>query len=103
LFVCLATTNQPDTPLLFNSSNTRSGYNSWQILILFMALFVVNHAMQQTGPPAHMVTYLTANGFDLNRADPLFVAGFLLAATMSGASLRTATTTKSVPALSSRS
>ena len=28
LFVCLATTNQPDTPLLFNSLNTRFGYNS---------------------------------------------------------------------------
>jgi hypothetical protein len=25
---CLATTNQPDTPLLFNSSNTTFGYNS---------------------------------------------------------------------------
>ena len=28
LFVCLATTNQPDTPLFFNCLNTRFGYNS---------------------------------------------------------------------------
>jgi hypothetical protein len=28
LFVCFATTNQPDTPLSFNPSNTRFGYNS---------------------------------------------------------------------------
>ena len=28
MFWCFATTNQPDTPLLFNPSNTRFGYNS---------------------------------------------------------------------------
>jgi predicted RNA-binding Zn-ribbon protein involved in translation (DUF1610 family) len=28
LFVCIAATNQPDTPLLFNYLNTRSSYNS---------------------------------------------------------------------------
>jgi Na+/H+ antiporter NhaD/arsenite permease-like protein len=54
------------------------GLVDWQILVLFMGLFVVNHAMQRTGLPAHMVTSLAANGFDLNREGPLFVAGFLL-------------------------
>jgi Na+/H+ antiporter NhaD/arsenite permease-like protein len=54
------------------------GLVDWQILILFMGLFVVNHAMQQTGLPAHMVTSLAANGFDLTREGPLFIAGFLL-------------------------
>jgi predicted Rossmann fold nucleotide-binding protein DprA/Smf involved in DNA uptake len=28
LFLCFATTNQPDTPLFFNCLNTRFGYNS---------------------------------------------------------------------------
>jgi Na+/H+ antiporter NhaD/arsenite permease-like protein len=54
------------------------GLVDWQILVLFMGLFVVNHAMQQTGLPAYMVTSLAANGFDLNREGPLFVAGLLL-------------------------
>jgi len=54
------------------------GLVDWQILILFIGLFVVNHALQQTGLPAHVVTSLAANGFDLNTQGPLFVAGFLL-------------------------
>lgn len=54
------------------------GLVDWQILILFMGLFVVNHAMQQTGLPERMVASLAADGFDLNAQGPLFVAGFLL-------------------------
>jgi Na+/H+ antiporter NhaD/arsenite permease-like protein len=50
----------------------------WQIVILFMGLFVVNHALQQTGLPAHVVTALAANGIDLTTQGPLFIAGFLL-------------------------
>jgi len=54
------------------------GLVDWQILVLFMGLFVVNHTLQQTGLPAHMVTTLAANGIDLNTQGPLFMAGFLL-------------------------
>jgi Na+/H+ antiporter NhaD/arsenite permease-like protein len=54
------------------------GLVDWQILVLFMGLFIVNHAMQETGLPAQMVTSLAAHGFDLNRAGPLFAAGFML-------------------------
>jgi Na+/H+ antiporter NhaD/arsenite permease-like protein len=54
------------------------GLVDWQILILFIGLFVVNHALQQTGLPAHVVTSLAADGFDLNTQGLLFVAGFLL-------------------------
>ena len=54
------------------------GLVDWQLLVLFMGLFVVNHALQQTGLPARAVASLAARGFDLNAQVPLFVAGFLL-------------------------
>jgi len=54
------------------------GLVDWQILILFMGLFVVDHALEQTGLPARMVAALAADGFDLGKQGPLFVAGFLL-------------------------
>ena len=54
------------------------GLVDWQMLILFMGLIIVNHAMQQTGLPAQMVTSLATNGFDLNTQGPMFVAEFLL-------------------------
>jgi len=54
------------------------GLVDWQLLILFMGLFVVNHAMQQTQLPAHAVETLAAHGFDLQAQGPLFIASFLL-------------------------
>lgn len=54
------------------------GLVDWHILILFMGLFVVNQALQQTGLPARMVASLAAAGFDLSNQGSLFVGGFLL-------------------------
>lgn len=54
------------------------GLVDWQLLILFMGLFVVNHAMQQTGLPAQLVERLTTTGFDLRSPGPLFVTSFAL-------------------------
>jgi Na+/H+ antiporter NhaD/arsenite permease-like protein len=54
------------------------GLVDWQMLILFMGLFIVNHALQCTGLPVHVVTSLAAGGFELNAQGPPFVAGSLL-------------------------
>lgn len=54
------------------------GLVDWQLLILFIGLFVVNHALQETGVPDHIVADLAQAGVSL--ADPaiLFVVTFLL-------------------------
>jgi len=54
------------------------GLVDWELLVLFMGLFVVNHALQATGIPAQAVTELAAVGIDLRDPAPLFAAGFLL-------------------------
>lgn len=54
------------------------GLVDWQLLILFMGLFVVNHAMQQTGLPSRVVDELASNGFDLRMQGPLFITSFVL-------------------------
>jgi len=54
------------------------GLVDWQLLILFMGLFVVNHAMQQTGLPTQFVEALASTGFDLKAPGPLFVTSFAL-------------------------
>jgi Na+/H+ antiporter NhaD/arsenite permease-like protein len=54
------------------------GLVDWQLLILFMGLFVVNHAMQQTGLPARAVDALAAHGFDLQAQGTLFMTSFVL-------------------------
>ena len=59
-------------------SNKMLGLVDWQLLILFMGLFVVNHALQQTSLPAKLVTDLTALGLDLRQLGPLFLVTFLL-------------------------
>jgi Na+/H+ antiporter NhaD/arsenite permease-like protein len=50
----------------------------WQLLVLFMGLFVVNQALQETGVPAHAVAALAAAGVDLHALAPLFAASFVL-------------------------
>jgi len=55
----------------------------WQLLILFMGLFVVNHAMQQTGLPSSVVNALTYYGFDLHAHWPLFMTSFVLSNVLS--------------------
>jgi Na+/H+ antiporter NhaD/arsenite permease-like protein len=54
------------------------GLVDWELLVLFMGLFVVNHALQATGIPAQAVTELAAVGIDLQAPAPLFAASFLL-------------------------
>ncbi|MDZ4162560.1 MAG: anion transporter [Burkholderiales bacterium] len=50
----------------------------WQLLVLFMGLFVVNHAFEQTGLAAEAVAVLAAQGIHLSDTGPLFAAGVLL-------------------------
>ncbi len=59
-------------------SNKMLGLVDWELLVLFMGLFVVNHALQQTGLPSKLVTDLTALGVDLRQPGPLFLVTFLL-------------------------
>jgi Na+/H+ antiporter NhaD/arsenite permease-like protein len=59
-------------------SHRMLGLVDWQLLILFIGLFVVNHALQQTGLPGGAVSGLARHGVDLTAAAPLFVGSFLL-------------------------
>lgn len=54
------------------------GLVDWQLLILFVGLFIVNHALQQTGLPARAVSDLAQAGLDLQAPLPLFAASVLL-------------------------
>lgn len=54
------------------------GEVDWQLIILFMGLFVVNHAMQQSGLPIRAVGMLASVGVDLQNLGPLFISTFLL-------------------------
>lgn len=54
------------------------GLVDWQVLLLFIGLFVVNHALQQTGLPQRAVAALAASGIDLHRPVALYVTTFLL-------------------------
>jgi Na+/H+ antiporter NhaD/arsenite permease-like protein len=45
-----------------------------ELLILFIGLFVVNHALEQTGLTEQAVQWLAAQGFALTEPGPLFVA-----------------------------
>lgn len=54
------------------------GLVDWELLILFMSLFVVNHALQRTGVTEHAIAYLAAAGVHLDQLWPLFGATFLL-------------------------
>jgi len=46
--------------------------------VLFIGLFVVNHALQQTGLPDHVVADLLAAGVDLHHPGPLFASTLVL-------------------------
>jgi Na+/H+ antiporter NhaD/arsenite permease-like protein len=54
------------------------GYVDWPLLLLFIGLFVVNHAFQQTGLAAQAVQWLAAQGVVLERPGTLLVLGALL-------------------------
>jgi len=54
------------------------GLVDWELLVLFMSLFVVNHALQRTGMPADAMASLAAAGIRLDQPGSLFMATFLL-------------------------
>jgi len=64
-------------------SNKMLGLIDWELLVLFTGLFVVNHALQQTGLSAAVVDDLAARGVWLDRPAPLFAATLLLSNTVS--------------------
>ena len=50
----------------------------WPLLILFMGLFVVNHAFEQTGLATQAVAWLAGQGVHLADPGPLMVVGVAL-------------------------
>jgi Na+/H+ antiporter NhaD/arsenite permease-like protein len=56
----------------FHSSKVM-GLIDWELLILFMGLFVVNHALALTGLTQQLVAWLTTQGIDLAQPATLFV------------------------------
>lgn len=50
----------------------------WPLLILFIGLFVVNHAFEQTGLSADAVAWLAGHGVRLADPGPLLVVGVVL-------------------------
>jgi Na+/H+ antiporter NhaD/arsenite permease-like protein len=65
-----------------HSSRVMGGVD-WQLLVLFMGLFIVNHALQQTGLAAQAVRALAARGVDLGQPLPLAAATLALSNTVS--------------------
>jgi len=61
----------------FHSSHVM-GFVDWELLVMFMGLFVVNHAFERTGLAAQAVAALAAQGVDLGHTGPLFGAGLVL-------------------------
>jgi hypothetical protein len=61
----------------FHSSQVM-GAVDWELLVLFIGLFVVNHAFAGTGLPALAVAWLGSHGVHLNETGPLFAAGVVL-------------------------
>ena len=59
-------------------SQNMLGLVDWELLVLFMSLFVVNHAFQRTGIAADLVARLGEHGVQLDHPAPLFFATFLL-------------------------
>ena len=54
------------------------GFVDWQLLLLFIGLFVVNHAFESTGLALSAVAWLGAQGVHLAEPGPLLVAGVAL-------------------------
>jgi len=54
------------------------GLVDWQLLVLFIGLFVVNHALEKTGLTGEFVGRMAVLGVDLHQPLPLFVTSFVL-------------------------
>jgi Na+/H+ antiporter NhaD/arsenite permease-like protein len=68
--------------ILLTSRQLRSrnmlGLVDWELLVLFMSLFVVNAAFQRTGLTEHAIAWLAALGVRLDQPGALFGATFVL-------------------------
>jgi Na+/H+ antiporter NhaD/arsenite permease-like protein len=54
------------------------GLVDWELLVLFIGLFVVNHALQKTGLPTQLIADLASAGIPLQHLGPLFAITFVL-------------------------
>ena len=54
------------------------GLVDWELLILFIGLFVVNHALEHTGVTAQAMQALATYGMPLSEPAPLFAAALVL-------------------------
>jgi len=54
------------------------GFVDWPLILLFIGLFVVNHAFETTGLAAEAVAWLRTQGVHLDQPGPLLVVGVLL-------------------------
>ena len=54
------------------------GQVDWELLVLFIGLFIVNHALEHTGVTAQAMHLLADAGFPLAEPVPLFAAALLL-------------------------
>jgi len=59
-------------------SNKMLGLVDWELMVLFIGLFVVNHALAQTGFTEHAVSALKDAGVPLADTGPLFAATLVL-------------------------
>jgi len=59
-------------------SHKMLGLVDWQLLVLFIGLFVVNHALERTGLTAEAMRALGAAGLPLSEPAALFGAAFVL-------------------------
>lgn len=59
-------------------SHKMLGLVDWELLVLFVGLFVVNHALAQTGLAAAALAWLGGAGMPLSDTGPLFVATLVL-------------------------
>jgi Na+/H+ antiporter NhaD/arsenite permease-like protein len=61
----------------FHSSKVM-GLIDWELLVLFVGLFVVNHALELTGVTAQAIRWIAAQGVALGEPGPLFASTLLL-------------------------
>jgi Na+/H+ antiporter NhaD/arsenite permease-like protein len=54
------------------------GLVDWQIILMFIGLFIVNYALETTELPKQAVSALAQAGLDLHEPGPLYGASFLL-------------------------
>ena len=54
------------------------GLVDWQLLVLFIGLFVVNHALEKSGLMQQLVEHMAAGGVDMHQPFALFLSSFVL-------------------------